>query len=87
MISLDGESSSDTAFDPAIATALTVDRHAEKSAVEVFADCIMEAGDVYMSNPKETPFIHRWERIHSAFPDFLDRFTKAVELDNMETGL
>ncbi|MEM9162193.1 MAG: glycosyl transferase [Cyanobacteria bacterium P01_F01_bin.4] len=71
----------------AIVNALDFDRHAEERAVEVFAECIMDAGDVYMSNPKETPFIHCWERIQSAFPDFLTRFTKAVELDNMETDL
>ncbi|MEO0377386.1 MAG: glycosyl transferase [Cyanobacteria bacterium P01_A01_bin.17] len=71
----------------ALVNALDFDRHAEERAVEVFAECIMEAGDVYMSNPKETPFIHCWERIQSAFPDFLTRFTKAVELDNMETEL
>ncbi|PZD74577.1 Glucosyl-3-phosphoglycerate synthase [Acaryochloris thomasi RCC1774] len=71
----------------ALINALDFDRHAEERAVEVFAECIMEAGDVYMSNPKETPFIHCWERIQSAFPDFLTRFTKAVELDNMETEL
>jgi glucosyl-3-phosphoglycerate synthase len=68
----------------AIVNALEFDRHAEERAVEVFTDCIMEAGDVYMSNPKETPFIHCWERIQSAFPDFFDRLTKAVELDNTE---
>ncbi|MEM9903607.1 MAG: glycosyl transferase [Cyanobacteria bacterium P01_D01_bin.44] len=71
----------------AIVNALNFDRHAEERAVEVFAECIMDAGEVYMSNPKETPFIHCWERIQSAFPDFLTRFTKAVELDNMETDL
>ncbi len=71
----------------ALINALDFDRHAEELAVEVFAECIMEAGDIYMSNPKETPFIHCWERIQSAFPDFLTRFTKAVEMDNMEPDL
>ncbi|MEO0457802.1 MAG: glycosyl transferase, partial [Cyanobacteria bacterium P01_A01_bin.114] len=71
----------------AVINALDFDRHAEERAVEAFTECIMEAGEVYMSNPMETPFIHCWERIQSAFPDFLTRFTKAVELDNMETDL
>lgn len=71
----------------AIMNGLDFDRHAEESAVEIFADCIMEAGKVYMANPKETPFIHCWERIQSASPDFLTRFTKAVELDNLEAGI
>lgn len=68
----------------AIANGLAFDRHAEESAVEVFAECIVEAGEAYMSNPKETPFIHCWERIQSAFPDFLDELDKAVELDHLE---
>ena len=71
----------------AIVNALRFDRHAEEQAVEAFADCIMEAGDLYMANPKETPFIHSWERIQSAVPDFLTRFTKAVEEDNLDPTL
>lgn len=68
----------------AIVNDLDFDRHAEERAVEVFAECIMDAGSVYMSNPRETPFIHCWERIQSAAPDFLLRLNKAVELDNTE---
>ncbi|MEM9451838.1 MAG: glycosyl transferase, partial [Cyanobacteria bacterium P01_E01_bin.6] len=68
----------------AIANGLMFDRHAEEQAVEVFADCIMQAGETYLSNPMETPFIHSWERIQSAFPDFMPRLLEAVELDNTE---
>ncbi|MEM6352133.1 MAG: glycosyl transferase [Cyanobacteria bacterium P01_D01_bin.14] len=68
----------------AVVNALSFDRHSEEQAVEAFADCIMDAGDIYMANPKETPFIHSWERIQSAMPDFLTRFTKAVEEDNLQ---
>lgn len=70
----------------AIVNDLDFDRHAEEQAVEVFADCIMAAGEAYMSVPKETPFIHCWERIQSASPDFLSQLTKAVELDHSEVG-
>ncbi|MEL6224339.1 MAG: glycosyl transferase [Cyanobacteria bacterium J06626_14] len=68
----------------AIANGLTFERHAEEQAIEVFADCIMQAGDMYLSNPMETPFIHAWERIQSAFTDFMPRLLEAVELDNTE---
>ncbi|MEL6161281.1 MAG: glycosyl transferase [Cyanobacteria bacterium J06623_5] len=68
----------------AIINGLEFDRHAEETTVEVFTDCIMEAGKRYMSNPKETPFIHSWERVQSALPNFLDEFSKAVEMDCME---
>ena len=58
------------------------DRHAEELAVEVFAENIVAAGEAFLANPMETPFIHCWERIQSAFPDFLQRFLDAVEKDN-----
>ncbi|MEO1133747.1 MAG: glycosyl transferase [Cyanobacteria bacterium J06639_1] len=68
----------------AIVNALKFDRHEEELAVELFAESIMAAGDAFLANPMETPFIHCWERIQSAFPDFLGRFYEAVELDNTE---
>ncbi|WP_017327244.1 hypothetical protein [Synechococcus sp. PCC 7336] len=68
----------------AIINALKFDRHEEEQAVEVFAESIITAGDIFLANPMETPFIHSWERIQSALPDFLPRFLEAVELDNTE---
>ncbi|MEM6448404.1 MAG: glycosyl transferase [Cyanobacteria bacterium P01_D01_bin.123] len=68
----------------ALVNALEFDRHQEEVAVELFAENIMTAGDAFLTNPMETPFIHSWERIQSAFPDFLRRFYEAVELDNAE---
>ena len=67
----------------AIFNALAFDRHEEELAVELFAENIVVAGEAFLANPMETPFIPCWERIQSAFPDFLDRFLEAVELDNI----
>ncbi|TCI04463.1 glycosyl transferase [Corallincola luteus] len=61
---------------------LTLDRHAEEEAVELFAKCITEAGEAFLDNPSATPFIPSWNRITSAVPDFLDRLYDAVEADN-----
>lgn len=65
---------------------LKFDLHAEERAVEVFAESIVAAGDMFLANPMETPFIHNWERIKSALPDFLPRFLEAVELDKTEVA-
>lgn len=63
---------------------LTFDRHVEEQAVETFTESIMRAGELFLDNPMETPFISSWERIQSAIPDFLKRFYEAVEQDNTE---
>ena len=63
---------------------LRLDRHAEESAVELFAENLMLAGQSFLDNPKETPFIPSWERVTAAIPDFLDRLYTSVERDNEE---
>lgn len=63
---------------------LAFDRHVEEQAVESFTESIMRAGELFLDNPMETPFISSWERIQSAIPDFLKRFYEAVEQDNTE---
>jgi len=57
-------------------------RHGEEDIVELFASAIMAAGDDFLSNPMETPFIASWSRILSAVPDIYDRILEAVEADN-----
>ncbi len=58
------------------------DQHAEEEMVELFAQAIMEAGDTFLNNPMETPFIASWARVQSAMPDVLHRIADAVEADN-----
>jgi glucosyl-3-phosphoglycerate synthase len=60
----------------------SLDRHAEETAVEMFAQAIMEAGARFLSNPMETPFIPNWSRVESAVPDALGQLLAAVEADN-----
>ena len=66
---------------------LKLDRHNEESAVELFAENIMMAGQYFLENPKETPFIPSWERVISAIPDFLEQLYTAVERDNEDRAL
>ncbi|MFL0797543.1 MAG: glycosyl transferase [Cellvibrionaceae bacterium] len=66
----------------AIINGLELDIHSEESAVETFARNIMKAGDTFLENPMETPFIPSWNRVISAMPDVLERLYNAVEEDN-----
>ena len=63
---------------------LNLDRHKEEAAVELFAENIMRAGEYFLDNPMETPFIPSWNRVISAIPDILDQIYEAVEADNAE---
>ncbi|MBT12584.1 MAG: glycosyl transferase [Oceanospirillaceae bacterium] len=67
-----------TYFNDARMNGLTVDRHSEEKAVELFAENIMNAGEHFLANPMETPFIPSWNRVTSAMPDILDRLYEAV---------
>jgi len=61
---------------------LSVDRHTEEKTVELFAVNIVEAGNVFLDNPMETPFIPNWSRVQSADPDILRKIKEAVRDDN-----
>jgi glucosyl-3-phosphoglycerate synthase len=68
----------------AIMNGLTLDIHNEEKAVEMFAKNILEAGNTFLEQPMETPFIPSWNRVVSAMPDVLKQLKDAVELDNQE---
>jgi glucosyl-3-phosphoglycerate synthase len=66
----------------AVLNGLHHDRDGEERAVELFAQAIIEAGDQFLSNPMETPFIPSWSRVAGALPDLGDQLVAAVEADN-----
>ena len=72
----------ETYYNDAVMNGLHVDRHREEKAVELFAQNIMGAGEHFLNNPMETPFIPSWNRVVSAIPDILERLYEAVEEDN-----
>ncbi|MGI9280142.1 MAG: glycosyl transferase [Endozoicomonas sp.] len=72
-------------YDDAVMNGLHVDRDTEERAVELFARNIMEAGQHFLENPMERPFIPSWNRVISAVPDILERLYDAVEEDNATT--
>jgi len=63
---------------------LYVDRHKEESTVELFAQNIMSAGDRFLSNPMEAPFMPTWSRVASAVPNVLSSLYDAVSQDNRQ---
>lgn len=68
----------------ALINGLHLDIHEEEQAVELFARNIMKAGQAFLDNPMETPFINSWNRVTSAIPDILQQLYQAVELDTEE---
>ena len=71
-------------YNDAVMNGLHVDRHEEEKAVELFAANIMTAGQNFLDNPMETPFIPNWSRIQSADPDVLMNIRNAVQEDSAE---
>ena len=61
---------------------LKFDSHSEEEAVELFAINIMKAGEAFILNPMDTPFIQTWSRVKSAIPNFLKRLEQVVNEDN-----
>ena len=61
---------------------LKLDTHTEEKTVELFARNIMKAGEAFILNPMDTPFIPTWSRVKSAIPDFLKRLKEIVNEDN-----
>lgn len=73
----------DAYYHDAMINGLNFDRHKEEQAVELFAVNIVEAGQVFLDNPMEIPFIPSWNRVHNAVPDFLQRLNEAVQADRL----
>ena len=61
---------------------LQFDSHTEEKAVELFAENIMKAGESFVLNPMNTPFIPTWSRVKSAIPNFLTQLKETVNEDN-----
>jgi len=68
----------------AIMNGLSLDLHNEEKAVEMFAQNILTAGNIFLEQPMDTPFMPSWNRVISAVPDILSQLQDAVELDNQE---
>ncbi|MBF0265353.1 MAG: glycosyl transferase [Gammaproteobacteria bacterium] len=74
----------DTYRNDAIINGLDLDVHKEEQAVELFAENIIKAGNDFLDNPMETPFVPSWNRVVNAVPDIFPRLIAAVEDDYQE---
>ncbi|MEX5727357.1 glucosyl-3-phosphoglycerate synthase [Rhodovulum iodosum] len=65
---------------------LHLDRHREERIIELFAANIWQAGQVFLDNPSETPFIPTWNRVHAADTALMTDMLRAVADDIAEFG-
>jgi glucosyl-3-phosphoglycerate synthase len=63
---------------------LTLDRHREERTVELFADSITRAGEMFLNLSPELPFMPSWNRVLSAIPDIFRLLHNTVEQDNRD---
>ena len=66
----------------AVMNGLTLDRHSEEVAIELFSQSIINAGNAFLQNPQMTPLIPSWNRVISADSEILRKIHEAVEVDN-----
>ena len=71
----------ETYFNDAKMNGLKLDVHSEEKAVEMFAKNILVAGQNFLDNPMEQPFIPSWNRVRSALPDTFRQLIEAVDAD------
>ncbi|MDO3387041.1 glycosyl transferase [Gilvimarinus sp. SDUM040013] len=68
----------------AVINGMTLDRNKEEETVEQFTQCIMRAGEQFLNDPTEKPFMANWSRVLSAVPDVYSRLLDAVEQDGQK---
>ena len=66
----------------AIINGLSYNIHKEEKTVELFASNLVEAGQVFIHQPGDTPFVPRWKRVQYAIPDIMEKLSAAVSADN-----
>lgn len=76
----------ETYYNDARMNGLNFDIHSEEKAVELFARNILQAGQSFLDNPMEKPFVPSWNRVKSAIPNVMDAIHTAVEEDMNEFG-
>ncbi len=72
----------DMYYADAVLNGLTLDRHGEENAIDLFAANVYKAGEMFLDNPMQIPNVPSLKRVISAIPDFYKRLREAVELDN-----
>ena len=76
----------ETYYNDARMNGLNFDIHSEEKAVELFAKNILQAGQSFLQNPMEKPFVPSWNRVKSAIPTAMGAIYDAVDADMKEFG-
>lgn len=76
----------ETYYSDARMNGLNFDIHSEEKAVELFAKNILQAGQNFLENPMEKPFVPSWNRVKSAIPNVMESIHDAVDQDMKEFG-
>ena len=63
---------------------LHYDRHTEEQTIEGFAGQIIDAGNLYQSDPAGAAAMPTWTRVVTALPDFPTQLREAAEADRLE---
>ena len=65
---------------------LALDTHKEEATVELFAENLMKAGQYFLDNSMDAPFIPSWNRVLSAMPNINHELAEAVHQDMKSFG-
>ena len=65
---------------------MKIDTHKEETTVELFAENLMKAGQHFLENPMDAPFIPSWNRVLSAMPNVNHELADAVHADMKAHG-
>jgi len=68
----------------AIFNGLDYETHEEEKMVEMFAENIKHAGNIFLDDTDEAPFIPSWNRVSNAIPNIFTQLLDAVEKDRKE---
>ncbi len=66
----------------AMMNGLSFDRHQEESIVETFYKALIHSSEKFLEDPMGVQMLPNWNRITSAYPNFLDKLKKLVDKDN-----
>jgi len=66
----------------AMMNGLSFDRHAEESIVETFYKALIYSSEKFLEDPMGVQMLPNWNRITSAYPNFLEKLRKIVDKDN-----
>jgi glucosyl-3-phosphoglycerate synthase len=67
-----------------VLNSLEYDRHTEEVTIDGFAQQVIEAGNIYQSDPAGAEAMPTWTRVVTALPDFPERLRRAAAEDAAE---